>query len=309
MESKLNNAVRYLKKEVETRCKLGKENSAKIFTEANMRRMEGAFVHSSIRTHKNYEYYEYLGDSVLKYILSFYIQKRFKNITNVNHLTKLRGHMENKSFFAGICKDMGFSQFILYDENVIKQKLNDMKRSDIEQAYEVELLSMKEDVFEAIVGVLCLVCDEIYERGVGMHLCYTFVASQLDKMKIPSTYDEIVDDITRFKELSEYVRRKGFEKEFNAEKEKFGEHKTSWHMGRMLVSHDPRPDSEERIYVTYLNMPSNFEIRPVRFEGVDKSDVRNQAAKTGIRLFQDIMSKYKIPEKPEPPVDDYRVST
>ena len=111
------------------------------------------FTMSNVKLQKDsYERLEYLGDSVIKLIISQYLFKRYP-CENEGFMTKLKTKIENKTSLAHLAKVIGLSPHI-----VISSQIEDSVGRTSEK--------IMEDVFEAFFGALFLdssfeVCNQL----------------------------------------------------------------------------------------------------------------------------------------------------
>ncbi|RBQ23850.1 Ribonuclease 3 [Candidatus Methanobinarius endosymbioticus] len=107
---------------------------------------EMAFIHKSYGVKHNisydYERLEFLGDSVLSMIISDYLYKKYKNISE-GDLTKLRSNYVCETALANYSHELGLN-------NMIKLELDDNKVSIN------EIFSISADVFESLLEAIYL---------------------------------------------------------------------------------------------------------------------------------------------------------
>lgn len=94
-----------------------------------------ALTHSSIDNKNNYERLEFIGDSILNFIISEYLFKHFKD-DRESLLTIKRTQLINKKYLAKISRRMEFKEHIIIQ--------NDIKISD----------RIYCNIFEAIIGAI-----------------------------------------------------------------------------------------------------------------------------------------------------------
>lgn len=161
---------------------LNKPDVVKMFSDA--------FTHETINAYNNYEFYETLGDVTLNKCVLWYISRRFPQINcpdGSDILTKLKIKTIKSESFASIADSLHFWDFISVDQSL---RLNSEKKRAI-----------LEDVCEAFFGVLELAIDQEIRQGMGYNVCYKILSALLDKNEIKISYDEIVDNKTRVKEI------------------------------------------------------------------------------------------------------------
>jgi dsRNA-specific ribonuclease len=155
-----------------------------------------AFTSPSVDSVNNYQFLETLGDSTLNKAIIWYFSRRFPQINSrdgIDILTKLKIKFTQKKSFAFLAQKMGFQNFIA----VLPGE---------------DMISTLEDVFEAFFGATELVLDKKYKIGSGYRICYKIICKLLDTLQISIGYEELVDAITRFKELFDQNKHKGIGK-------------------------------------------------------------------------------------------------
>ena len=128
----------------------------------------------------SYERLEFLGDSILRQIISDYLFVRYKEMQE-GHLTKLRSQIENGSSLAEMTRKIGLNKYVLLSRNheVIKGREKNEK--------------IQCDIFEAFIAALYLDTSNIsygdlgtnYElikrqRADGYQICYNFVTALIE---------------------------------------------------------------------------------------------------------------------------------
>lgn len=113
-----------------------------------------AFVHKSIQkytknsstslnyTKQSYERFEYLGDSILNFIVADYLFKKYPN-KNEGFLTRIRTKLVNGRTLAKLARSLDLGKYILLSSNV--NKINGRENDRI-----------LEDIFEALVCAIYL---------------------------------------------------------------------------------------------------------------------------------------------------------
>ncbi len=128
----------------------------------------------------SYERIEYLGDSILRQIVSDYLFVRYKEMQE-GHLTKLRSQIENGSSLAEMTRRIGLQKYVLLSRNQEVLKARD--KNDKIQC----------DIFEAFVAALYLDKMKISYNDIGKdpeliqksrsdayQLCYDFVIALIE---------------------------------------------------------------------------------------------------------------------------------
>lgn len=176
---------------LENVIKLGSSKFTYILNNPEVIKMfSDAFTHKTINAYNNYEFYETLGDVTLNKCVLWYISRRFPQINcpdGSDILTKLKIKTIKSESFASIADSLQFWDFISVEQSL---RLNTNKKR-----------SILEDVCEAFFGVLELAIDQETRQGMGYNVCYKILSVLLDKTEIKISYDEIVDNKTRVKEI------------------------------------------------------------------------------------------------------------
>ena len=144
----------------------------------------------------NYEIYEKLGDGVFDNFIGWYAFRRFGHLNTVKQVKVLhiiRSKYGSKKEFAPIAEKLGFWPFIsasLYQINTKKKKL-------------------LEDVFEAFLGATSYILDKNFRYGVGYAICYDILANIFDEIQISTEFQELVDSVTKLKEIFDKKKIEG----------------------------------------------------------------------------------------------------
>lgn len=164
------------------------QNGMDIFTKA--------VTHPTFDANKNYQELEFIGDGIIKGILSQYIPRRFPDLasgktqhsrkgTGEGVLSKTRRFLEQRKALSDFALKRGFWEYVKADDET-KEKLRK------------ETL---EDVFEAFIGALVEVVDERVMQGLGYLYAYRYVKESLDEIEIKISAETLDDPITRLNEL------------------------------------------------------------------------------------------------------------
>jgi ribonuclease-3 len=97
-----------------------------------------AFCHKSVNSSESYERLEFLGDSVIGYIISEYLFQRFPN-EKESFLTELKIKIVNCHMLSWLCQCIGLNQFL-----------------NIKKGEKIHIDSVYEDIFEAFFGCMFL---------------------------------------------------------------------------------------------------------------------------------------------------------
>ena len=155
----------------------------------NMDLFRKAFTHPSVNSQNNYETLEFIGDGILKGILSIYIPQRFPEFTtNEGKLSKIRRSLEQRKTLAEFGLALGFWEHVDGDNDVMSTKRT----------------QTLEDVYEAFIGALTLTIDRCVKRGVGFKYAQQFVEYSLKRHTIDLSEETLDDPVSRLNEL--YVK-------------------------------------------------------------------------------------------------------
>ena len=144
----------------------------------------------------NYETLEFIGDGIIKGILSQYIPRRFPELaageskyskkgTGEGALSKIRRFLEQRKTLSDFALKLGFWDYVRADE----ETLTKLRKETLE------------NIFEAFVGALVEIVDQRIKRGLGYNYAYNYVSASLDNMKIEISEQTLDDPITRLNEL------------------------------------------------------------------------------------------------------------
>ena len=160
-------------------------------SDESMRVYEIAFTSASADPDNSYEILELLGDVTCNRSLLWYFQRKFfPNLSskeNVKILARMKIVYASKNVFSPIALRAGFLKFI----------------SAREEDFKYNFKSLCEDALEAFFGATEHLLDTNIRNGVGGAICYDILASFLDEMVFETTYDKLLDNITRLKELGD----------------------------------------------------------------------------------------------------------
>jgi ribonuclease-3 len=128
----------------------------------------------------SYERLEFLGDSILRQIISDYLFIRYKEMQE-GSLTKLRSQIENGSSLAEMTRKIGLNKYVLLSRNyeVIKaREKNDKIQCDIFEAFIAALyLDSCGISYNDIGSNLDLIK---YTRSKGYQICFDFVTALIE---------------------------------------------------------------------------------------------------------------------------------
>ena len=176
-------------------AKINQEHREAFTDPAGLQLFLAAVTHPTYDPENNYQELEFIGDGIIKGILSQYIPRRFPKLasdskyskkgTGEGVLSKTRRFLEQRKTLSDFGLKLGFWPFVRADEET-KTKLRK------------ETL---EDVFEAFVGALVEIVDQRVKRGLGYNYAYNYVEASLDDIEIKISKKTLDDPITRLNEL------------------------------------------------------------------------------------------------------------
>jgi dsRNA-specific ribonuclease len=163
----------------------------------------------------SYERLEFLGDSILRLIISDYLFVRYEEMQE-GELTKLRSQIENGSSLAEMTRKIGLNKYVLISRNneVIKgREKNEKIQCDIFEAFIAALFLdacsisydelCKKCLFDKGKTKSNLNCFDLISRnrGDGYQTCYDFVVSliedEIDLTKLLETDTNYKDKLLR----------------------------------------------------------------------------------------------------------------
>lgn len=153
---------------------------------------EAAFTHSSVDSKNNYEYYEWIGDQICSVTVCKYFKRKFVYLQTeegVKYLSRLKITYCSKAFFSMFADKLNLIDYISSD---MLTRLSDPD-------------SLKEDVFEAFIGVTDHLFDTFIMDDTGYRPIATFLKKLLDQCDISLKYEDLYDSITRLKELFDNI--------------------------------------------------------------------------------------------------------
>ena len=176
-------------------CGLHKSQRKLLQDRIGMQMYERVFTHHSVHEENNYEYFELLGDVTLNKCILWYVANKFpelQNVQGVKVLSRLRINLVSWRHLSQIAKELEFSSFISFHEEIKEIKYN----------------SILEDVLEAFIGCTELLIDTKICPGAGYSFCFEFVSHIMNQKEISLHYEDLYDPITRLKETFDYFRNK-----------------------------------------------------------------------------------------------------
>ncbi|AXN90989.1 putative dsRNA-specific ribonuclease III [Namao virus] len=127
----------------------------------------------------SYERLEFLGDNLLKTIISSYIFIRYQ-YESEGFLTKLKTKLENRKMFAYFSQLIGLNRFILLSAHI---ENNNGRKLDC----------YLEDVFEAFIGALYV------DQNYNFDLCHSFIVHRFLDAEVD--YAELIYYDRNFKDM------------------------------------------------------------------------------------------------------------
>lgn len=134
---------------------LGSDTATALLAPAYMPIWERAFTHMSSEPTDNYEFYETLGDKILKSTFAVYLTDKLGELSS-QAMTEYENRYMSKLFQRQLAERLHFADFIRIRDSEIT-------------------VSIKEDLFEAFVGALYDVTQKVFGRGPGFDFAYRFI--------------------------------------------------------------------------------------------------------------------------------------
>lgn len=146
-----------------------------------------ACTHKSSIQHKemSYERLEFLGDSVLNFLITKMLFDRYPT-SNEGFLTRVRTKLVSGDTLSKIAKDLKLDEFVIMNNRAYTQNWNTNKR-------------IMEDVFESLVGAMYM------DRG--MSHCRKFIERVLSKY---ISWEDIIEDTNHKDQLMRVCQRNGW---------------------------------------------------------------------------------------------------
>lgn len=184
-------------------ARINKEYRDKLTTPECMKLFLAAVTHPSVEPEheNNYQELEFIGDGIIKGILSQYIPRRWpgllkkfppkpskkekKGKSGEGILSKVRRYLEQRKTLSEFALQRGFWSYVRADEETLQKKRKETL----------------EDVFEAFTGALVEVVDTHVKRGLGYNYAYNYVTASLDELELEITKELLDDAITLLNEL------------------------------------------------------------------------------------------------------------
>lgn len=207
----------------------------------------------------NYERLEFIGDSIIKPILTDYITSYFIN-QNEGFLSKLRSRLEKTQFFSNLTKLLNLKDYILISR---QYEETDTRNTN---------LSIMEDVFEAFVGALYLDAKEQKDCGYAFKVIHDLIYNifesdtfnlDLRKMSIDDNYKDKLNSFCNMNKLPQPVYKL---KDIQSITSKRGNNMYKYNEYTVLVivrefeaigKSKTKKDAEQKAALNMLNMITN----------------------------------------------------
>lgn len=207
----------------------------------------------------NYERLEFIGDSIIKPILTDYITSYFIN-QNEGFLSKLRSRLEKTQFFSNLTKLLNLKDYILISR---QYEETDTRNTN---------LSIMEDVFEAFIGALYLDAKEQKDCGYAFKVIHDLIYNifesdtfnlDLRKMSIDDNYKDKLNSFCNMNKLPQPVYKL---KDVQSITSKRGNNMYKYNEYIVLVivrefeaigKSKTKKDAEQKAALNMLNMISN----------------------------------------------------
>lgn len=211
------------------RSKLRDEIIETLLDDEGMALYNTAFTHPSANIHDNYEYLEFLGDSMVNTAIVWYIARRFGNLQGINGvkvLARLKINLVSKKSFAECAQRLRLWDYISCADNI--------RRTSKRKALE--------DVFEAFFGATTVLMDNKVCASSGYSVVYSIVASLFDELDISLKYEDLFDARTRIKEIFDCNKHLG-EIEYTITKD------PSTNVFTSIVTMKPKEDGRHPVFL------------------------------------------------------------
>lgn len=167
---------------------MSKEEVEKCLKPEGYKIFRKGFTHKSAHENENYEVLELLGDSKLEAAFQDYLYHKFPHVTSPAVFTTLVTHYLSKAELARISESFGFPKYLM---------MNKEYHPSVE-----EFMTDKEDVFEAFIGALAVVCDMQLQRHMGNVYVAEFVQKVFDKENVDvKDYQKYKTNVSVLKEI------------------------------------------------------------------------------------------------------------
>jgi dsRNA-specific ribonuclease len=182
------------------RANLKKERINRIVSRGNMELFVTAFTHSSYDPFNNYEFFEFIGDTIINQFVSSYIISRFPNLRDVGVLTRIKHTLVSNKILADILYKENLHLYIRYGSWMLTS-LGEEPNTAINKDWK----DMLGDVMEAFCGCLkTIICEKLgHMEGLAIQIIHSILKSFFDTIPISAKHDDIYDAVSRLKEMYE----------------------------------------------------------------------------------------------------------
>jgi ribonuclease III len=125
-----------------------------------------AFTHKSFNKDVHYERLEFIGDAVIKFVVTKYLYEKFPN-EDEGFLTRARTKIERSETLAAFSRSLLFNTYIMMDEKALRNEWNNNDK-------------ILEDVFEAFVGAIYQDKGLVYARDFILNILERYTVSFID---------------------------------------------------------------------------------------------------------------------------------
>jgi len=173
------------------RTGIGRDSNRAVLQPDTLSLFKKAFTAKEVDPRTNYELLEAIGDKTANKCILWYLIRRFPQLCCNDAkeiLAKLKMQYIQTDAFSRFIDKLDLFQFIRMPPDHLMKK---------------PVEKYKEDVFEAIIAVIELSANRYIKDGMGCALCYHFIESLMDEEEISLRHNDIIDPISRLKELTE----------------------------------------------------------------------------------------------------------
>ncbi len=189
-----------------------KETEAKRYLDdVGIKKFMNAITHVSVNpkdSTNNYEMLEHFGDANVNKAATWFLKSAFPEIVAKGNLglqifNRQKALIVSKLFLARYCERINLDKLIRYRQLPYYYLDSRSQTPPVEDMNIVNLnFSMKEDVFEALMGCIEDVIDSKEGFvGIGYSIVFKILSSIYSEERIPKTRNELVDYKTQLKEI------------------------------------------------------------------------------------------------------------
>lgn len=143
---------------------------------------------------KNYDMFEFRGDSTVHYIISRYLFEKYGHIAEgEGQLTMTRSILVSQKTLANYCVKIGLAKMARVDASVLNNKRG------------IKLKALHEDIFEAFIGASETAIDAVLGELEGLRVWKRFLWGWLDREHIKLRYTETKYPKMKLKEFYDNV--------------------------------------------------------------------------------------------------------